>query len=105
MIGELAEINDFQSYIKPVPVSLEVTDFVEMDFFGEVSIELDRDGEFFSALVPIRVFDKASRTVVGLAIGQNSNTKKVLVRFAPTQNGQANLELPEPWLSKLAVSS
>ena len=105
MIGELARIDEFQSYIKPVPVSLEVTDYVEMDFFGEVSIELERDGEFLSALVPLRVFDKESRTVVGLAIGQDRTTKKVLVRFAPTQNGQANLELPERWLSKHPVSS
>ena len=102
MIGELAEIDEFQSYIKSVPVSLEVTDFVEMDFFGEVWIELDRDGVCVSDLVPTRVFDKVSKTVVGLAIGQDRNTKKVLVRFAPTQNGQANFELPETWLRKLA---
>ena len=99
MIGELMT-EQMQSYIRPVPVFVKVSDYVELNFFGEVSIELNFNGQCVSALVPIRTFNKESMTVLGSAIGENPETTSVLVTFAPTQDGQATIEVPSEWLTK-----
>ena len=103
MIGEVLE-GQMQTFVRPVPVEMGVDDYVDLDFFGEVSIEvvLD-DGHRKAVLVPKRDFDEESRMVRGMAIGKRpeSNRMFVFVTFSPTQDGQATLEVPEDQLKEI----
>ena len=100
MIGELVS-GRMQSYVRPVAVSVKVDDFEDLDFFGEVAIGLNLERGLVTALIPKRHFDEEAMVAYGLAIGQSLDAEFVLVEFAPTQNEQAAIEVPECVLTKL----
>ena len=98
MIGELMK-GQTQSFVKPVPVKLKVTDFGTDLFGNEIGIEVIGDDWSAHGVIPSYVFDLEERVAHGLAIGIRDGM--VLVSFPPTQGERTTLAVPEELLTKI----
>lgn len=102
MLGELRPEGP-RWFVSPVPVKLRVAEYDKIDFFSDVAVEVDVDGERVGALVPKHVLDKDESTVSGMARGMIDD--RVIVVFPPTQDGNATLVVPEELLIQMPDSA